>query len=204
MFTYPLGADAVLIPRTPAIADAFHELLVANQQRLSRWDPGACPDPLTLEETRSRLERNANAWLDGTQLPVAIATTHQSGRQLVGAANLRLTRHNHSGELGYWIDVDHEGQGLVTRAVIALINHGFGPLGLHRITLATDADNHRSQALARRLGFSQEGVLRQAFLTHDGRRDEIIYGLLASEWRTRDADPARPPAPPAPSYPRGT
>lgn len=38
MFTFPLGDDAVLIPRTPAITEAFHELLVANHERLIRWN----------------------------------------------------------------------------------------------------------------------------------------------------------------------
>lgn len=184
MFTYPLGDDAALIPRTPAIAEAFHGLLVANQERLARWDPGACPDPLTLDNTRARLERNAKAWLDGTQLPVAIAIRHDTRWRLVGGANLHLNHRAHSAEIGYWIDT--EGKGLVTRTVTALLDQAFGPLRLNRVTLGTDATNHRSRALAHRLGFTQEGLLRQANLTPDG----AVYSLLSHEW-TQTPTPSR-------------
>jgi len=91
------------------------------------------------------------AWLEGTQLPVAIAIPRHEGRRLVGAANLRITSDHQSGEIGYWITADHEGRGLVTRTVTALLDCGFGPLNLHRITVSTDANNRPSRALAHRL-----------------------------------------------------
>jgi RimJ/RimL family protein N-acetyltransferase len=189
MFTFPLGDDAALIPRTPAITEAFHELLVANHERLIRWNPGPGmnPAPPLLEDTRSKLELTGKAWLEGTQLPVAIAIPEQRNWRLVGASALRLSGHGQSGEIGYWIDTDFEGQGLVTRTVSALLDHGFGHLGLHRITLGTDAANHRSRALAHRLGFTQEGLLREANPTPDGRHDEVLYGLLSNEWNKHRA-----------------
>lgn len=182
MFTYPLGDDVALIPRTPAIAEAFHELLMANRERLTRWDPGAYPDPPTLDNTRSRLESNANAWLAGTQIPVAIAIRHDNHWRLVGGASLRLGSDSRSAEIGYWIDGGFEGKGLVTRTATALLDHAFSALSLHRVTLGTDATNLRSRALAHRLGFTQEGLLRQAIPTPDGHHDEMIYSLLAEEW----------------------
>jgi ribosomal-protein-serine acetyltransferase len=184
MFTFPLGDDAVLIPRTPAIAEPFHELLLANHDRLSRWSRMR-PTPPALEDTRAGLELAGKAWLEGTRLPVAIAIPEPPGWRLVGASSLRLNAPQQSGEIGYWIDADFEGRGLVTRAVSALIDQGFGPLGLHRVTLGTDAANHRSRALAHRLGFTQEGVLREANPASDGRHDEVLYGLLSHEWNKR-------------------
>lgn len=183
MFRYPLGDDAALIPATPAIAAAFHELTAANRERLARWEPWAAA-PVTPEKTRGYLEAAARGWLDGTQVPVAIAVAADRGWQLVGSAGLRINAYSRSGEIGYWIDAHHEGRGLVSRTTVALLDQAFGPLGLGRVTLGTTTDNHRSRAVARRLGFTEEGILRGAVaFTGTDRRDEVIYGLLAPDWR---------------------
>ena len=84
--------------------------------------------------------------------------------------------------MGYWLDAGFEGRGLVTRAVTAVLDHAFGPLGLHRVELQTTTDNKRSRSVAQRLGFTQEGVLREAAAFPDERRDDVVYGLLAREW----------------------
>jgi ribosomal-protein-serine acetyltransferase len=181
MFTCPLGNDAVLIPRTVAIAEAFQALVVANHERITRWNPGP-EKPPTLEETRESLTRSGQAWLEGTQLPLVIAVPEQTDWCLVGAVSLRIDRPARSGEIGYWIDAAREGYGLVTRAVTTVLDHAFGPLGLQRVELRTDPGNERSRNVARRLGFTQEGVLRQAAAFSHERRDDIVYGLLVSEW----------------------
>ena len=73
MLTFPLSRGEILVPRTPLITDAYHALLVANQERLARWEAWAIAPPL-LAETRSFLEvGGARNWLAGLELPVAIA-----------------------------------------------------------------------------------------------------------------------------------
>jgi RimJ/RimL family protein N-acetyltransferase len=184
MFTFPLGADAALLPRTAALTEAYHEMLAANQQRLARWEPWAAQPP-TPESTRAFLEASGRAWLEGTELPVAIAVPAGDRWQLAGSAGLRISAYSQSAEAGYWIDAAFEVRGLVTRAMTALLDQAFGPLGLARVTLHTEAANQRSRALATRLGFTEEGVHRQAISFPDGRRDELAYGQLATEWLAR-------------------
>jgi len=184
MFTFPLGADAALLPRTAALTDAYHELLAANHKRLARWEPWAAQPP-TPDSTQSYLEASGRAWLEGTELPVAIAVPAGDRWQLAGSAGLRISAYTQSAEAGYWIGAAFEGCGLVTRAMTALLNQAFGPLGLARVTVHTEAANQRSRALAARLGFTEEGVHRQAISLPDGRRDEVAYGLLAAEWLAR-------------------
>jgi ribosomal-protein-serine acetyltransferase len=180
--TCPLGDDAALIPRTVAIADAFQALLEVNYERLAHWFPRAFDKPPTLEGTRADLERGGQAWLEGSQLPLAITVKAEDGWPLVGWVNLLIDGAARSAEVGYWLDAGFEGRGLVTRAVTAVLDHAFGPLGLHRVALQTTTDNKRSRSLAQRLGFTQEGVLREAAAFRDERRDVVVYGLLASEW----------------------
>jgi len=63
-----------------------------------------------------------------------------------------------------------------------VLDQAFGPLGLHRVELRTNPTNTRSRSVAQRLGFTQEGVLREAAAFPDERRDDVVYGLLAREW----------------------
>ena len=186
MFSFPLADDAVLIPRTAAITDAYHELVAENTERLGQWEPWAGKPPV-LEETRSFLETSGQNWLDGSELPVAIAVNRSGQWHLAGALSLIISHYTRSAEIGYWIGGDYEGRGLVTIAAAALLDQAFGPLGLERVSLHTDPSNERSRAVARRLGFVEEGLLRQGTAFPDERRDELVYGLLAEEWHKRSA-----------------
>ncbi len=184
MFSFPLSGEAALVPRTPSITNAYHDLLAANHARLARWEPWAVEPPV-LDETRAFLQASARNWLEGSELPVAIAVRDSGQWHLAGSVSLRIDRYSRSGEIGYWIDGGYEGRGLVSKAVAAVLDQAFGPLGLERVTLHTDAANERSRAVARRLGFSEEGLLRQALAFAGERRDQAAYGLLAAEWNQR-------------------
>jgi len=85
------------------------------------------------------------------------------------------------GVVGYWLAEEHEGRGLVTRAVSALIDHGFSELNLHRVEIRAATNNARSRAVPERLGFTQEGVLREADVVGDEYVDLVVYGLLATD-----------------------
>jgi len=187
MFSFRLGDDVVLVPRIPAIADAYHDLLAANHERLARWEPWAAVPPVR-SETRAFIEASARNWLAGTELPVVIAVREDGQWQLAGSVSLRIDSYTRSGEIGYWIGGRHEGRGLVSRAVAAVLDQAFGPLGLDRVSLHTEAGNQRSRALASRLGFVQEGILRQGLAFPAERRDSAAYSLLAAEWARRDDD----------------
>lgn len=98
---------------------------------------------------------------------------------------LRVNRYARTGDIEYWIDGAYEARGLVTRAGAAVLEEAFGPIGLDKVALHTEVGNDPSRALARRLGFLEEGVLREAIASPDGRRDQVACGLLAVEWRGR-------------------
>jgi ribosomal-protein-serine acetyltransferase len=183
LFTWPLGDDVVLIPRTVAMTDAHCALVQANYERLGRWFPDAYQQPPTLEDSRASMDRAGQGWLDGSVLPLFVAVKAEGGWRLVGWVNLEINGPARSAEVGYWLDADFVGRGLVTRAVTAVLDHAFGPLGLDRVGLRTITDNTRSRNVAERLGFTQEGVLREYAAFADKRCDLVVYGLLAREWR---------------------
>jgi len=84
-------------------------------------------------------------------------------------------------EIGYWLDSEEEGQGIVTRACRTLIEYAFQELGMNRIEIRCSAENFRSAAVAERLGFTKEGTLRQAELRNGKLHDFCIFGLLADD-----------------------
>jgi ribosomal-protein-serine acetyltransferase len=179
-FVWAVADDLVLIPRTAAIADAYHALVAANHARLAQWSPS--PQEPTLEATRAALDRAGHGWLDGTRLPLAIGVPADGGHRLVGTINLTIDAFARSAEAGFWIDAAAEGRGYVTRALTAVLMHAFHDLNLHRVEMRTLTTNDRSRRLAERLGFTLEGVLHEAAPFPDGPRNVALYALLAQQF----------------------
>jgi ribosomal-protein-serine acetyltransferase len=86
-------------------------------------------------------------------------------------------------EIGYWIDKEEEGKGIITRACRVLIDYAFNELELNRIEIRCSAKNSRSAAVPERLGFTKEAVLRQSERLKDGLHDFSVYSLLAQDTR---------------------
>jgi len=86
-------------------------------------------------------------------------------------------------EIGYWIDRDEEGKGIISRACRTMIDYAFDGLKMNRVEIRCSAENLRSASVPERLGFTKEGVLRQAELINGKLHDFNIYGLLAADTR---------------------
>ena len=102
--------------------------------------------------------------------------------QLCGAIGLhRFDPRNRSSSIGYWIDRDYEGQGIVTRACRAIVASGFTEYGLHRIEIRCATGNTRSAAVPLRLNFQEEGVVREAEWLYDHFVDLRVFSKLATD-----------------------
>lgn len=88
-----------------------------------------------------------------------------------------------SAELGYVLARTRWGQGLMREVLPTLVRHGFEALGLHRMEARIDPGNDASIRLVERLGFREEGRLRDRTLNEDGSREDlIVFGLLRPEF----------------------
>ncbi|RYG73355.1 N-acetyltransferase [Lentibacillus lipolyticus] len=90
---------------------------------------------------------------------------------------------NGIGHIGYWLGAAYQGNGIMTRAASALIDYGIYALELNRVEIRAAVDNRKSRAIPERLGFVQEGQIRQAERLHDVYADHAVYGMLAAEWK---------------------
>ncbi len=90
-------------------------------------------------------------------------------------------------EIGFFVDVDHQGQGYATEAVRALLGFIFDDLQAHRVQLECDDSNERCQRVAGRCGLVQEGHLRENRLNPDGSISGTMqFGLLKREYELLD------------------
>ncbi|RPI31067.1 MAG: N-acetyltransferase [Actinomycetota bacterium] len=93
-----------------------------------------------------------------------------------------------SAEFGYDLRPEYWGRGLMAEALTAILDFVFGSLGLNRAQIILMPRNRRSRRLAERLGFTEEGTLREHDVDERGELcDDVVFSLLAREWRERTA-----------------
>jgi len=107
--------------------------------------------------------------------------------RLVGTCELwGIDEYNRNAHIGIKLGAESDrGKGFGRDALALLVRYGFRYRGLHRLQLETFADNTAMRRCAERVGFTEEGRLRQSGWAAGRFGDDVIYGLLAREWRTR-------------------
>lgn len=159
-------------------AEQYYALVVRNIEQLREWMPWAA-EPQTLAGIRSYMQYSMHQFAEGMGLP----TNLWYRGQMVGSIGYpRMSWETRQAEIGYWLDKDAQGKGLITRATSALVTYAFEELGLNKVEIHAASENHRSRAIPERLGFTQEGAQRQAIWVNNNVYDRVIYGMLASEW----------------------
>jgi len=160
-----------------ADAEEFHRLIEANRAHLVPWMPWAADEAPEGTLRFIRLTRRQVADNDGFQVAIVC-----DGR-IVGAVGFHGVDWTHrSTSIGYWLDTGHQGRGIMTRAVRALVDHALRGWELNRVEIRAAPDNRRSRAIPERLGFRQEGVLREAERVGDRYLDSVVYAMLPSAW----------------------
>ncbi len=167
--------------------DELYALQLANREHLAPWMPWA--ERLDRDQTAAFLgqaEQQA-ARRDGVQCAITDAG------QMVGVVGFHYVNRLHlATSIGYWLAADAQGRGTMTLALTALVDHAFTAWGMHRVELQAAVGNVRSRAVAERLGFVHEGVLREAERFETRYADLDVFSVLEPEWRVRRARTAAP------------
>jgi [ribosomal protein S5]-alanine N-acetyltransferase len=136
------------------------------------------PDEQTVRE---RIEAETQPVDDRTFFKLAIAdpvTDAFWGEVLVHSLHGQHCR----GEVGFWVIPGQRRHGVGSDAVALILSWLFDELGLLRVEMTTTPENQAVPALARRLGFTQEGILRARNVERGQRVDLLWFGLLREEW----------------------
>jgi ribosomal-protein-serine acetyltransferase len=86
-------------------------------------------------------------------------------------------------EFGYWITEEHEGKGIVTRCVSALMNYAIDEMGIQRFVIGCAVNNHRSRAIPERLGYRLHVTQPNREVVGEFVYDRAIYGIRSTAWR---------------------
>ena len=184
-----IRVDAGLELRSVATSDAEPLFARVDTQRahLVPWLPWV-EGTRTSADTRRFIERSIEQETSGSGLAALIV----GEGQILGVIGFNtIDAENRSAEMGYWLGKDAEGRGIMTRSAQALLRYGFDTLGLHRVCIRAAVENARSRAIPERLGFVEEGILRDAERHGDRFLDLVCYSRLRHE-----AEPARAGAAP--------
>lgn len=177
--TIPAGDGIELRPVAISDALALYAAIDRNRARLREWVTWVHPSygfDDVVAFLKDRISENAER--------TALGTCIWAGDQLCGSISLhKIDARNRSTSIGYWLDAAYEGRGIMTRACRALTTEGFRSYGLHRVEIRCATGNAKSAAIPLRLGFIEEGLLREAEWLYDHWVDLRVFSALEKHWQ---------------------
>lgn len=130
-------------------------------------------------------QRVANPTLEREGDTLVLAVVLEETGTLIGDVNLTwLSREHRSGEFGFVFHPDHHGHGYAAEAAVEMLRLGFDGLDLHRIIGRCEARNTASAKLMEKLGMRREAHFVQNEMFKGEWSDELVYAMLAEEWRS--------------------
>lgn len=111
-----------------------------------------------------------------------LAIVRRSDDCLIGACDLTL-EDEREGDLGYILARHAWGQGYATEAARAMVDAGFGQLGLERVFATCDVDNAASARVLEKVGLRREALLKHHKQAKGRWWDSYLYGIARTEWQ---------------------
>jgi [ribosomal protein S5]-alanine N-acetyltransferase len=176
-----LRSGAVTLrPLTRADKNAWRDARRRNAEWLRPWDatppPGSDARPASYSQLVRRLNRLAR---QGTTFPFAVEVDGGFAGQLT--VNNIVRGSAQFCAMGYWLDQQYAGRGVMPLAVALAIDHCFRTAGLHRVEICIRPENTNSLRVVEKLGMREVG-LAPRFLHIDGDwRDHRIFAITVEE-----------------------
>jgi RimJ/RimL family protein N-acetyltransferase len=155
----------------------------AGDKRVARYLISV-PSPYPIALAMRWITARVAWWRQGRGITLAIAR-RETPADLIGSVSLRRYLRDRRAELGYWLGADTWGNGFATEAAGAMVDFGFGELGLERIYAQVLDGNDASCRVLDKLGMSNEGVRRRHIRKGKRLCDVVMFGMLRDEWLDR-------------------
>lgn len=157
---------------------AMFSLIDSNRPHLKEWLPWV--DYIqSVENFMNHIADCKKREAAGTDFAFVIRMQNE----IVGRAGIHyIDKQNKIASLGYWLGAGFQGKGIITRSCKALIDHCFKDLGMNRVEIKCATGNNKSIAIAEKLNFKIEGIIRQGEFHTDKFFDINLYSMLKDEW----------------------
>ena len=172
--------EVTLRPLAASDADQWRRARQRNAAWLVPWDatvpPGGEARPASFKSLVRRLSKQAR---QGTTYPFAIDVDRRFAGQVT--VNNIVRGSAMFASVGYWLDREYAGRGVMPRAVAMVIDHCFTAAGLHRIEIAIRPENSNSLRVVEKLELREVGYAPR-YLHIDGAwRDHRLYAVTREE-----------------------
>ena len=135
----------------------------------------------SVDEARALVERRAAAFKRQERIRWVLA--RQEDDTLIGSCGyVHWNRESRRAEIGYELHPDWQGRGLMREALSAALAFGFTQMDLNRVEALVVPENEPSLCLLRRLGFAEEGLLRDYGFWKGRFHDLRLFSLLQKDW----------------------
>lgn len=162
-------------------AENLNNLIERNKAHIKRWSAWLKVDR-SIENTKTFIKSNRQQFAANKGFALGIWFENKMAGQI---EYNYLDWKNRKTEIGFWLGESFQGKGLVTKSCRVLIDYAFNELKLNRVEMRCAVENAKSRKIPVKLGFKEEGIIRQSEWLHDRFVDFVIYGLLADEWRNK-------------------
>jgi RimJ/RimL family protein N-acetyltransferase len=151
----------------------------ANNPNVARQLRDRFPHPYTVGDARTFIESVADAH------PITTFAIDVAGEPVGGIGFSPGTDvERYSAEIGYWLGEQYWGRGITAEAVRLVSDYAFQDCGLLRLYALPFADNGQSMRVLEKAGYQKEAVLRSSSVKFGKPRDQALYALVNSAWRT--------------------
>lgn len=163
--------------RTWSVSDLDNLLKYANNAHISNNLTNQFPHPYTEESGRQFI--SVVSELD----PARVLCIDQDG-EAIGAIGIHPQADIwcKNMEMGYWLAEPFWGQGIITAAVIAVVDHGFRAFDINRIFARPFGNNKGSQRVLEKARFKLEARLEGTIYKNGHYHDELIYAIRREDW----------------------
>ncbi len=163
----------------PADAPLLKAAIDMSIDHLLSWMPWAQNEPTDLQAKIDLIRRFRGQFDLGQDFVYGIFNADET--QVLGGTGLHTRLGSDAREIGYWVRSDRINQGIATETAAALTRIVFEVDRLDRVEIHCDAENVRSAAVPRKLGFTHEATLRKRKVAGHVR-DTMVWTLLADEY----------------------
>ncbi|MFZ1399914.1 MAG: GNAT family N-acetyltransferase [Candidatus Promineifilaceae bacterium] len=176
--TFPVLETERLRLRAMVPQDAAAVFALLGDPEVMAWH--GSPPFATIEDAQRHIAWYAGAFAEKQAIRWAV-TRHGEDRVLGTCGFHHLVMPHYRSEIGYELASSEWRQGIMSEAVRAIVHFGLAEMGLHRIEAIVDPTNTASARLLRKIGFTEEGFLRERFWDNGRFTDDWFFSILASE-----------------------